>query len=135
MDLSRFEDAAPPKVDAPLESRKVLRLAGAEIVEDADFLAAGNELLDQVRMIQKMGHSDHLVIWFTDTQPGTTKASQSMEAMAVMDEWVANIRANPSGVKDFILTDAKDADMATGLAATGKYPETGKPRSLGEYRD
>lgn len=48
------------------------------------------------RMIQKMGHSDHLVIWFTDTVPGKTKASQSMEAMAVMDEWVANIRANPT---------------------------------------
>lgn len=47
------------------------------------------------RMIQKMGHSDHLVIWFTDTQPGVPKASQSLEAMAVMDEWVANIRANP----------------------------------------
>ena len=32
------------------------------------------------RMIQKMGHSDHLVIWFTDTQPGVPKASQSLEA-------------------------------------------------------
>ncbi len=48
------------------------------------------------RMIQKMGHSDHLVIWFTDTKPGTPKASQSLEAAAVMDEWMANIRANPT---------------------------------------
>src|SRR3954464_77880 len=52
-----------------------------------------------------------------------------------LDEKIANIRANPSGAKDFILADAKDADMATGLAATGKDPATGKPRSLAEYRD
>jgi hypothetical protein len=52
-----------------------------------------------------------------------------------LDAKIANIRANPSGAKDFILADAKDADMATGLAATGKDPATGKPRSLAEYRD
>ena len=48
------------------------------------------------RVIQKMGNSDHLVIWFTDTMPGVTKASQSFEAIAVMDEWMANIQANPT---------------------------------------
>ncbi len=48
------------------------------------------------RVLQKMGTSDHLVIWFTDTMPGTPKASQSMEAMKVMDQWMANIRANPT---------------------------------------
>ena len=48
------------------------------------------------RVLDKMGTSDHLVIWFTDTVPGTPKASQSMEAMKVMDEWMANIRANPT---------------------------------------
>src|SRR6478752_4185469 len=52
-----------------------------------------------------------------------------------LDEKIASIRANPTGAKDFILADAKDADMATGLAATGKDPVTGKPRSLAEYRD
>src|SRR5215207_7583765 len=52
-----------------------------------------------------------------------------------LDVKLANVRANPSGAKDFILADAKDADMATGLAATGKDPGTGKPRSLSEYRD
>src|SRR5678815_5837525 len=55
--------------------------------------------------------------------------------MKSLDQKIANIRANPSGAKDFILADAKDADMATGLAATGKDPATGKPRSLAEYRD
>jgi hypothetical protein len=52
-----------------------------------------------------------------------------------LDVKLANIHAGPSTAKDFILADAKDADMATGLAATGKDPVTGKPRSLAEYRD
>src|SRR5438309_2023709 len=52
-----------------------------------------------------------------------------------LDIKLANIRANPSGAKEFILADAKDADMAAGLAATGKDAVTGKPRSLAEYRD
>ncbi|HEY0859182.1 MAG TPA: DUF6351 family protein [Albitalea sp.] len=47
------------------------------------------------RVLQKMGTTDHLVIWFTDTMPGQPKASQSLDALAVMDEWMANIRANP----------------------------------------
>lgn len=58
-----------------------------------------------------------------------------MAAAKTLDQKLANIRANPSGAKDFILADAKDADMATGLAATGKDPATGRPRSLAEYRD
>src|SRR5438874_4018806 len=55
--------------------------------------------------------------------------------MKSLDQKIANIRANPSGAKDFILADAKDADMAAGLAATGKDPVTGRARSLSEYRD
>src|SRR3954463_15719248 len=55
--------------------------------------------------------------------------------MKSLDQKIANIRANPSGAKEFILADAKDADMATGLAATGKDPASGRPRSLDEYRD
>jgi hypothetical protein len=47
------------------------------------------------RVSQRMGHSDNLVIWFTDTTPGVTKASQTLEALDVMDQWMANIRANP----------------------------------------
>ncbi len=55
--------------------------------------------------------------------------------MKSLDQKLANIHADPSGAKDFILADAKDADMAAGLAATGKDPRTGKVRSLAEYRD
>jgi hypothetical protein len=47
------------------------------------------------RVLNKMGHSDNMVIWFTDTTPGVPKASQSLEALAVMDRWLTNIRRNP----------------------------------------
>jgi hypothetical protein len=52
-----------------------------------------------------------------------------------LDTKLANIHSNPGGATDFILADAKDADMAAGLAATGKDAVTGKVRSLAEYRD
>jgi Tannase-like family of unknown function (DUF6351) len=48
------------------------------------------------RVLDRMGTSGNLVVWFTDTQPGVTKASQTLEALAVMDQWMANLRANPS---------------------------------------
>jgi hypothetical protein len=47
------------------------------------------------RVINRMGNSDNVVIWFTDTNPGVAKFSQSMEALDVMDQWMTNIRANP----------------------------------------
>jgi hypothetical protein len=47
------------------------------------------------RVLEEMGNSDMLVIWFTDTVPGQPKASNTMDAIAVMDEWMRNIQANP----------------------------------------
>lgn len=47
------------------------------------------------RVSDRMGHSGNLAVWFTDTTPGVPKASQTLEALAVMDQWMANIRANP----------------------------------------
>ena len=47
------------------------------------------------RVQQRMGHSDNLVIWFTDTMPGVARFSQTIEALAVMDQWMSNLRANP----------------------------------------
>src|SRR4051812_26575638 len=55
--------------------------------------------------------------------------------MKSLDTKLANLRADPTGAEDFILADAKDADMATGLAATGVDRATGKRRSLADYRD
>jgi hypothetical protein len=52
-----------------------------------------------------------------------------------LDTKLAAIHADPSGCNDFILADAKDADMAAGLGATGRDPTTGRARSLADYRD
>jgi hypothetical protein len=55
--------------------------------------------------------------------------------MKSLDDKLARIHADPERSRDFILADAKDADMAFGLAATGVDPATGQPRSLAEFRD
>src|SRR6476661_2590112 len=56
-----------------------------------------------------------------------------------LDRKLAAIHADPSGSKEFILADAKDADMAFGIGAPGRSPESHagetKFRTLKEYRD
>lgn len=56
-----------------------------------------------------------------------------------LDQKLAAIHADPSGAKDFILADAKDADMAFGMSAPGHSPERhdGELRfkTLAEYRE
>ena len=47
------------------------------------------------RVLQKMGTSANMVVWFTDTTPGVPKASQSLEALQVMDQWLTNMRLYP----------------------------------------
>jgi hypothetical protein len=37
-----------------------------------------------------------------------------------LDQKIADLRANPSGSKAFIIADAKDADMAFGITAPGQ---------------
>lgn len=55
-----------------------------------------------------------------------------------LDQKIARILADGS-CRDFILADAKDADMAFGIASPGKSPEhhahEGRFRSLAEYRE
>ena len=56
-----------------------------------------------------------------------------------LDRKLAAIHADPSGSKEFILADAKDADMAFGIGAPGKSPEMHagevRMRTLAEYRE
>ena len=56
-----------------------------------------------------------------------------------LDQKLAHIHADPHGAKDFILADAKDADMAFGIGAPGQSPEmhAGEvhTRTLAEYRE
>lgn len=55
-----------------------------------------------------------------------------------LDQKLAAIHADPSGAKDFILADAKDADMAFGIGAPGLSPERHdgelRHKTLAEYR-
>lgn len=56
-----------------------------------------------------------------------------------LDIKLARLHADPHNCRDFILADAKDADMAFGIGAPGKSPEnyTGEVRfrTLAEWRD
>src|SRR5690348_4630738 len=56
-----------------------------------------------------------------------------------LDVKLRRIHADPSGCKDFLLADAKDADMALAIGAPGRSPEAHagevRFRSLTEYRD
>jgi hypothetical protein len=56
-----------------------------------------------------------------------------------LDQRLSRIHADPSGAKDFILADAKDADMALSIGAPGRSPESHAPevryRTLQEFRD
>ena len=54
--------------------------------------------------------------------------------MKSLDRKLAALHADP-GADAFILADAKDADMAFGLAAPGIDPATGAPRSLADFRE
>jgi len=55
-----------------------------------------------------------------------------------LDLKLAAIHADPSGSKEFIIADAKDADMAFGIGAPGRSPEAHSGevgfRTLAEYR-
>ncbi len=46
------------------------------------------------RLIDGKGNADNQVIWFTDARPSVA-FDQTPEAFEVIDEWMANIRANP----------------------------------------
>jgi hypothetical protein len=56
-----------------------------------------------------------------------------------LDAKLARIHADPHGCKDFILADAKDADMALAIGAPGRSPEAHsgelRYRSLAEFRE
>jgi hypothetical protein len=59
--------------------------------------------------------------------------------MKSMDQKLARIHADPQRCKDFILADAKDADMALSIGAPGRSPESHngevRYRTLQEFRD
>src|SRR5439155_16370000 len=60
-------------------------------------------------------------------------------AEKMLDVKLTRIHADPVGCKDFLLADAKDADMALAIGAPGRSPEAHsgelRYRSLTEFRD
>src|SRR5437879_5329364 len=56
-----------------------------------------------------------------------------------LDRKLARIHADPQRCRDFILADAKDADMALSIGAPGRSPEAHpgevRYRTLQEFRD
>src|SRR3982751_963925 len=56
-----------------------------------------------------------------------------------LDLKLTRIHADPHGARDFILADAKDADMALSIGAPGRSPEAHggelRYRSLAEFRE
>lgn len=48
------------------------------------------------RIVDRMGNHDNQLIWFTDARPGAPRSDHTMEAFAVLHEWITNIQANPT---------------------------------------
>src|ERR1700687_5636634 len=71
---------------------------------------------------------------------GIRLSANSKAMIKSLDTKIAEIRANPSGSKAFIIADAKDADMAFGIAAPGPRGNAGTQdyesdwKSLADYR-
>jgi hypothetical protein len=68
---------------------------------------------ERQRMIEGQGNADNQVIWFTDARPSLV-ANKTAEAFQVIDQWMANIKANPDkSVGENKPTDAVDRCFAT----------------------
>jgi hypothetical protein len=65
------------------------------------------------RMLNHDGRAGNQVIWFTDARPAAA-FDQTPQALAVMDQWMANIRTHPGrGVAGNKPADAVDSCFAT----------------------
>lgn len=78
------------------------------------------------------------VTW-KQTEDDDTGETTLMPVEKSLERKLDAIHADPSGCREFILADAKDADMAFGIGAPGRSPEMHagevRFRTLAEYRD
>ena len=110
MMLAASPDAAAPRTEGDLIAIRAAYTSGLVfrgdmslptidhrqyLEREADMHNTRQSFSVRKRMLRQMGTSEHLVIWFTDTRPGEPQANQSADALAVMDEWMVNIRAHP----------------------------------------
>jgi len=63
---------------------------------ELDMHNAHQSFATRQRLFNRQGQADTMVVWFTDTVPGVPKASQSLQALALMDTWMGNILAHPA---------------------------------------
>jgi pimeloyl-ACP methyl ester carboxylesterase len=47
------------------------------------------------RITEAMGHHENQLVWFTDARPGQAQVNHTMEAFAVLHDWITNIQENP----------------------------------------
>ena len=65
--------------------------------DELDMHNSHQSFASRKRLINFDGDASNQVIWFTDVVDPNARFDQTPEALEVIDEWMANIRANPSG--------------------------------------
>ncbi|GAA1742854.1 DUF6351 family protein [Nonomuraea bangladeshensis] len=89
--------------------------------DQLDMHNAHQSFASRRRMLDHDGSAGNQVIWFTDARPDGPKFDQTPEALRVMDEWMANLRARPgrgvAGNRPPLAVDRCFATDGTQLAA------------------
>lgn len=81
--------------------------------EELDMHNSHQSFSVRQRIINRMGHADNQLVWFTDARPERSH-DQTMQALSVLHEWVMNIKTNPErGVAGNRPATAQDACFAT----------------------
>jgi hypothetical protein len=62
--------------------------------EELDMHNSHQSFASRQRLLDRDGDASNQVIWFTDARP-SRQSDPTPEAFEVIDEWMANIRANP----------------------------------------
>jgi hypothetical protein len=87
--------------------------------EELDMHNSHQSFASRPRMRDRDGDSSNQVIWFTDARPARA-FDQTPEAFAVIEEWMANIRAHPergvAGNKPALATDRCFTTSGTEIA-------------------
>jgi hypothetical protein len=65
--------------------------------DELDMHNSHQSFASRKRMLNVDGDASNQVVWFTDVVNPAQRFDQTPEALEVLDEWLENIRANPSG--------------------------------------
>jgi hypothetical protein len=65
--------------------------------DELDMHNSHQSFASRKRLLNFDGDSSNQVIWFTDVVDPNARFDQTPEALEVIDEWMANMHANPSG--------------------------------------